>query len=867
MPKITRRTFVRGSAAAVGGAALTSKFLFGGLETVQHTDKLLLVQQIQEDFVNTTCWIGKQDCGMVARRIDGRLVKLEGLDAHPKNRGTLCPKGVAQVAAVYDSQRVKTPLIRTNAKGGTGEFRAASWDEALDLIAAKTKPVLDEDPTLLLWQKGRSKAKVFYDTAFVKATGATKLGHGAYCSDAGYRAAEYTLGPHGVLHPDFKHTKYLLSWGWNITAAGGNKTCWLTWPQQMVEAREKNGLRIIQIDPRLRPAGHFADRWLPIRPSTDLAFALALCRELIRLGHVDEPYLKTYTNSVHLVGPDGLILRGELPADAEEDAKAPALVWDLASGKALPFGEAADPALTGEYDVDGVTTRPAYQLFVENLESNTPEWAAEICGITADGIREIASEFGENANIGSTIVVDGVEVPYRPVAIMAYHMAQQELGFQALRAMIMVSMLVGSPGAVGGQMVDFTWKIYKNYDKFEHLSVNEGPYDFTLAKSKFFPINSGCPGIVAKVMQDPAKYEVEKLPRVAILHYVNPLTAFPSQKDFLDTYGMFEFVAVVSPWLSETADFFADVVLPAATMEKYEGVMSASDMYTDGKALRLPVMDPLFESRGEIDIYIDLSEKLGVLYGEEGFIDQINKNLPLKEGFSLPLDQKPDVRDIFDRWSRMEGLEGGIEYFEKNGVWVKGPVAATKLYGYATDPPFKGAIHRLYGESLLVAQNKQRELGADQIYWQDYTPLPFWRTPTMESSPPEYDLYLLSYKLIEQKQSRTSMIPLLTELSGTQRLDINPETADGLGIAEGDEVIVESHNAITGETRQLKTVAALTSGMRPDVVGMPHHYGGWSPDRNKGLGQSPNEIYYTGEGYMVCTADQSFHVKVRVRKG
>ncbi|MDK1039141.1 MAG: molybdopterin-dependent oxidoreductase [Actinomycetota bacterium] len=867
MPEITRRTFVKGSAVAVGGTAIASKFLFGGLETVQQTNTLLMAQQIQEDFVNTTCWIGKQDCGIVARRVNGRLVSLEGLEAHPKNRGTLCPKGTAQIAAVYDPQRIKTPLIRTNGKGGPGEFRAASWDEALDLVASKTKAVLEEDPKLLLWQKGRSKAKVFYDTAFVKATGATKLGHGAYCSDTGYRAAEYTLGPHGVLHPDFKYTRYLLSWGWNITAAGGNKTCWITWPQQMVEAREKNGLKIIQIDPRLRPAGHFADRWLPIRPSTDLAFALALCRELITLGFVDEPYLKAYTNSAHLVGPDGLILRGDLPADAEEGAEAPALVWDQASGQAVPHDEAADPALTGKYDVDGVAAKPAFQLFVENVEPYTPEWAAEICGLTADSIRKVAAEFGENANIGATIVVDGVEVPYRPVAIMAYHMAQQELGFQALRAMIMVSMLVGSPGAVGGQLVDFTWKIHKNYAKFGNLTVNEGPYDFTLAKSKFFPINSGFPGIVAKVMQDPAKYEVEKLPKVAILHHVNPLTAFPSQKDFLDTYGKFEFVAVLSPWLSETADYFADVVLPTATMEKYEGPMSASDQYIDGKTLRLPVMDPLFESRGEIDIYIDLCERLGVLYGEGGYIDQINKNLPLKDEFALPLDQVPEVRDIFDRWSRMEGLEGGIEYFERNGVWVKGPLPATKRYGYVTDPPFGGALHRLYGESLLVAQKKQRELGADKIYWQDYTALPTWRTPTMESSPPEYDLTLISYKLIEQKQSRTSMIPLLTELSGIQRLDMNPETASKLGIEEGDDVIVESHNAVTGETRQLRTVVALTSGFRPDVVGMPHHFGGWSPDRNKGLGPSPNEIYYTGEGYMVCTADQSFHVKVRVLKG
>jgi anaerobic selenocysteine-containing dehydrogenase len=867
MSDITRRTFVKGSAAAVGGTVVASNFLFGGLETVQHTDKLLLAQQLQEDFVNTTCWIGKQDCSIVARRIDGRLVNLEGLEANPKNRGTLCAKGTAQIAAVYDPQRIKTPLIRTNAKGQQGAFRAASWDEALDLITAKTKPVMEENPALFLWQKGRSKAKVFYDTAFVEATGATKLGHGAYCSDAGYRAAEYNLGPHGVLHPDFKYTKYLLSWGWNITAAGGNKTCWITWPQQMLKAKDENGLKIVQIDPRLRPAGPFADEWLPIKPATDMALALALCRELIQLGHLDEPYLKAYTNSPYLVGADGMFLRAEVPADAEEGTKGKALVWNLATGTAVPFDEATEPALTGEYDVDGAKVKPSFQMFVEHVDGYTPEWAADVCGTTPDMVRSIADEFGTQARIGSTIVVDGVEIPYRPVAIMAYHMAQQELGFQTVRAMITVAMLVGAPGAVGGQLVDFTWKIYKNYAKFEDLSVNEGPYDFTLGKSKFFPINTGFPGIVAKVMQDPKKYEVDDLPKIAMLHYVNPLTAFPSQQDFLDSYGKFEFVSVISPWLSETADYFADVVLPAATMEKYEGPSSASDQYIDGKTLRLPVMEPLFESRGEIDIYIDLCERLGVLYGEGGYIDLINKNLPLEDGFELPLDEKPVVRDIFDRWSRMEGLEGGIEYFEKNGVWIKGPVPATKRYGYALETPFAGAVHRLYGDSLLAAQNKQKALGADAVYWQDYTAFPTWREPTFQKSPPEYDLTLISYHLAVHKQTRTSMIPLLTELSGKQRLDMNPQTAERLGIEEGNEVVVESHNGLTGETRQLKTVVALSSGLRPDVVGMPHHFGGWSPKTAKGLGPSPNEIFYTGEGYMACTADQSFHVKVRVLKG
>ncbi|MCP3977458.1 MAG: hypothetical protein GY720_23455 [bacterium] len=431
-------------------------------------------------------------------------------------------------------------------------------------------------------------------------------------------------------------------------------------------------------------------------------------------------------------------------------------------------------------------------------------------------------------------------------------------------------MLVGAMGAAGGQLSDFTWKIHKNYAKFEKLTVEDPPYDFILNNSKYFPINTGFPGMVAKVMIDPGRYGVEELPEVAILHYVNPLNAFPSQKEYLDSYGKFKFVAVVSPWLSETADYFADVVLPAATIEKYEGPISATDQYTDAVTLRIPPMEPLFESKGEIDIYMDLCEKMGVLFGEDGYLSVVNSELKLTDTeFELPLDQKPEVRDIFDRWSRSQGIEEGIEYFEDptKGTFIKGPVKPTKMYGYVADPPFGGALHRLYGDSLLDAQNQMKEKGAEEIYWQDYTALPTWRAPTMDGSPGEYEFTLISYHQIEHKQSRTSFVPMLAELAPGARLDINPEAATRLGIDEGDVVTVESQNAITGETRSLVTTATMCDAIRPDTVAMPHHFGMWTHPQNKGQGASANEIYFTGEGYMAATADQSFHVKVKVTKG
>ncbi|MBT4125551.1 MAG: molybdopterin-dependent oxidoreductase [Chloroflexi bacterium] len=863
--KVTRRDVLKVGAAA-GALTAASSLFVGRMSTIRAVGAPKPDLQLTpvEEWVPTTCWIGKQDCGMLARKIDGRVVKFEGHPANPRNQGTLCPKGQGQIAALYDPNRVKTPLVRTNAKGVQGKFRSASWDEALGIVADRMNEVRKRDPRLLIWQKGRSKAKAFYDTAFVNASGATKLHHGAFCSDAGYRALEYTVGTHAVMNPDFKHTNYLISWGWNITNAGGNKTCWLTWNQQLGEAK-KRGIKVTHIDPRQRPAGPHADEWVPIRPGTDLALALALCNLVIKSGTIDEPYLKEFTNSAYLVKEDGTYLRKGEGDEAKEQ------VWDQASIGPMDFGKYGnDPALTGEYTVDGEKVKPAYQMFKEHVAQYTAEWAADKCGVDVKQILQIAKDLADNANIGATHIVDGVEIPYRPVAIMTYHISQTELGFQQVRAQTMLMMLMGAMGAVGGTMSDFTWKIHKNFEGLDNISITDEP-NIYLKNSKFYPINSNNSSVVAQVMTDPdpkANYGVDYTPEVCIIHMANPMTSFLSQKDIYDGYMKFKFVAVIDPWMSHTADLFADVVLPAATLEKYEGPISATDQYIGAQTLRVPPMDPLFESRGDIQIYLDLCEKAGILTGEGGYLDEINKKLKIDDANKIPIDRKPSgERELFDRWAKSEGYEKGVEFFETESVNITGPVSPTKRYGYVTEPPFGGAIHRLYGESLMGYQKQMKALGVEKIYYQDYTAFPTWRDLTMNSSPSEYDMNLISYHMIEFKQSRTSMISVLAELAPKQRADINPAKAKEMGFADGDEVIVESHNAVTGETRRITVPLHFTEALRPDTLAIPHHYGEIARHPNStGQGDTPNALFFTGKGYTANTADQSFHVKVRLLK-
>jgi thiosulfate reductase / polysulfide reductase chain A len=75
-------------------------------------------------------------CGVLASVAGGRVLRIEGNPEHPLNRGMLCARGNAGVDLLNDPDRLKFPLIRTG-KRGEGQFRRATWDEALDYLAGK----------------------------------------------------------------------------------------------------------------------------------------------------------------------------------------------------------------------------------------------------------------------------------------------------------------------------------------------------------------------------------------------------------------------------------------------------------------------------------------------------------------------------------------------------------------------------------------------------------------------------------------------------------------------------------------------------------------------------------------------------------
>ena len=137
----------------------------------------------------------------------------------------------------------------------------------------------------------------------------------------------------------------------------------------------------------------------------------------------------------------------------------------------------------------------------------------------------------------------------------------------------------------------------------------------------------------------------------------------------------------------------------------------------------------------------------------------------------------------------------------------------------------------------------------------------------MNQSPSEFDLNLIDHKVLALFHSQATYNPLLHELAPEQRLKMNTATGRSRGIGDGDWVWVESHNAVTGQTRKVKVRAKLIEGMAPDTVGLAHGYGHWVHPVTRGSGPAAGSLYFTGEGY-VATPDAGcvFRARVRVQK-
>ena len=250
----SRRKFLKGSVALCVYASSLEALTFLPDNPTQATDKLA------EDIRVTPflCNMCRNKCAGFARVEDEIVTKIDPNPYFPKSRNMICPKGNAGINALYDSDRLQYPLIRTGERG-SGIYQKASWDEAYEYIKEKLVKILDvekDNRSTIAYCNGEGFNKDEYIKFFGGKIGSSNfLDEGSICLNTKLGATKLTIGDTGemdVAGSDF------------VIIAGANRYESLITPDSVDLVRGKQ--KLIVLDPRATVTALKADEYLPINP-------------------------------------------------------------------------------------------------------------------------------------------------------------------------------------------------------------------------------------------------------------------------------------------------------------------------------------------------------------------------------------------------------------------------------------------------------------------------------------------------------------------------------------------------------------------------------------------------------------------------
>ncbi|TLS38445.1 molybdopterin-dependent oxidoreductase [Pseudalkalibacillus caeni] len=232
-------------------------------------------------------------CGLLVHKQEGKIIKVEGDPNHPVTKGAICNKVRNMTHRIYESRRLKYPLKRVGPKG-EGKFKRISWEEAIKTITTRWEDLIATSgpesilPYSFYGNMGRINSEGM-DRRFFNRLGASRLER-TICSSAGSEGIRYTMGGgFGTDPEDTIHSKLIIFWGINAVSTNMHQVALAQ------KARKENGAKIVVIDVHKNQTGRLADWFIPIKPGTDAALALAIMNILFQENLIDQEFLNQYT--------------------------------------------------------------------------------------------------------------------------------------------------------------------------------------------------------------------------------------------------------------------------------------------------------------------------------------------------------------------------------------------------------------------------------------------------------------------------------------------------------------------------------------------------------------------------------------------
>ncbi|MBI4284299.1 MAG: molybdopterin-dependent oxidoreductase [Chloroflexi bacterium] len=856
--------------------------------------------RLKEDrWVSTMCDMCYAMCSIRVHVVDGIAVAIEG---DPEStygaRGGICGKCISQLQILYDPNRINYPVKRTNPEKGLGvdpKWQRISWEEALAEIADRLGAIRKDNPDKLVTFTSPNNGAIGvvmltlgqWRSAF-GTRNITEAGAGLHCGNASHLGAGMNHASWSIT-PDFRYARYVLVFGSGKGVGTGHTMCMVG--RERADAAHR-GLKVVAFDPICHASGGKGTEWIPIVPGTDLSVLVTMANLLVNeWGIYDKEFLKRKTNGPYLIKADGRYVR---------DDEGEPLLWDIADGSTKNWRTSVkDPALEGEFEVKGVKCRPAFAAIKEHLKQYTPEWAERISTVPAGTIRRVAREFGENANIGGTIEIQGVTLPYRPVAAVQFRGGSgHSNGFHTYLAVDLLNHLVGACEVPGGATAwggarsfgnPWTggWKFEVIATKDGHLTSTNWPTGFPgtwphpepkiprmLTMTDLFTC---CPSFSSLPFVDQAEelyqkfnypYRAEAMFGMGSNMAVTTLELESTEK-FLKSL---RFLAGAYIFHNETTEGFCDIVLPSTgpleTLNAIQADMPVMNepvgMLDHTFPICQPCVEPMYERRPFEEVLNELAIRMG--FSKE-YYTHINRANGTMYGTSPPLyvEQKYTWEEICDHILRTRfGEEHNLDWFKEHGFiqWHKDVKEAYWR-------PFVDARSSIYME-FLIPHGKEIgdicESRGIRVDMKQYTALLSWFPPaTHREKDPELDLYAFSYKDVAHSGSGTHGIPWLAEISDRNPwhnfLMINRKTAEKKGLKDLDWVYVENARG-----RKIKARIHTMEGVHPQcvamIVGAGHYSRGMPLATGKG---ACFNVLLEGDLDHCCPVTQNIETSVKVK--
>lgn len=801
----------------------------------------------ENGWVPTVCYGCYNACGVLARRVNGVVTEITGDPENPGSLGHVCAKGKARIADLYDPHRVVKPLRRRNLEKGRGvdpQWEEITWEQALTLVTARLAAARAKDP------RGIVLAHFDIAAAAVVRSWATAVGTphsnwssaGLFCGMGSHTVNMLINGSYNS-EIDYEHCRHVVLVGTQMGFMVDSNAQSTT--HHFARARAR-GCKLTVVDPVCGAGGAKADNWLPVRPGTDAALGLGIVNQLLNVLKVyDAPFLRKRTNAPYLVGSDGHYLR--------DPATSKPLVYDVEAGRTVPYDACAPErmALEGSFQVNGATGRPTFVLLREHVTRYDAEKTASITGLPRSLIEKLAAELAQDACIGQTIVIDGEELPLRPIAVnFKMGAVGHKHGMATAIALHLINIVLGAIDVPGGFLgvnpVGPNWAPEVGPDGLliaaEHVrslygynstfpgSVVRPPE--TLSLQELFPVAVGGRTMYPFTVLAGEDFGLDFRPEVLLQCRVNLMMSIVDPAKIAEALKRIPFMVSFATHLDETAEF-ADVVLPDAHDLERADLFPANHPYAflvPGPgvwygARRQAVVPAAGEARHWCDVLMELGYRMGL--GAE-MHEVFNVILELGKDAALPLEGRFTVADIACRQVQQAAGDAAprVGALNGSGTFQLRPKRVDEAY---PGPWIKPRLP-IYQEYLLEkAEQVRAALKGRKVRWDlcDYAPLPEWRPSAAdEEDATKYDLYAVPFKLPFLGLSLAAENPWLADLGERHpyafRLLMHRRAAAARSIREGDEVIVTSRaTSVTGRVH-------LTEAIHPDTVAIGGISGHWA---------------------------------------